>query len=201
MSVSERVCNILLGLNLIALGIIGLVTSNELERLSTVRLCITALTMIVGSLFVCRERLVRSGDIASMLLAVPSIVGGIVVVHFSPPTHLWPTPAVVLFVVGTIVTVMSLISLGKCFAILPAVRSTVERGTYRLVRHPIYLGEFVLVLGCWLAKPTLNLAWIPIVVLLCIVVRILAEERLLTRTEDYRQYKERVVWRLVPGVW
>jgi protein-S-isoprenylcysteine O-methyltransferase Ste14 len=35
----------------------------------------------------------------------------------------------------------SVLALGKCFGILPEARGVVRRGPYRIVRHPVYLGE------------------------------------------------------------
>ena len=102
---------------------------------------------------------------------------------------------------GGLVAVGSFVFLGKSFAILPAIRDVVVRGPYRLVRHPAYLGELLMVLACGLAKPAvLNftpfLLGIPL-----IVVRILAEESLLNSSNDYLTYKRKVRFRLIPLVW
>jgi len=35
----------------------------------------------------------------------------------------------------------------------------------------------------------------------CNIGRALAEERLLARTAAYRAYREKVRWRLIPGLW
>jgi protein-S-isoprenylcysteine O-methyltransferase Ste14 len=49
---------------------------------------------------------------------------------------------------------VSALALGRCFGILPEVRGLVTRGPYRLVRHPIYLGELGACAGLVLASPT-----------------------------------------------
>ena len=54
---------------------------------------------------------------------------------------------------GTVFTIWSLAVLGRCFGLFPEVRGLVLRGPYRLVRHPVYLGEIVAALGLLLAKP------------------------------------------------
>jgi protein-S-isoprenylcysteine O-methyltransferase Ste14 len=49
----------------------------------------------------------------------------------------------------------SVLALGKCFGILPEARGLVRRGPYRLVRHPVYLGELGAVVGFVIGAPSL----------------------------------------------
>ncbi|MBI4470189.1 MAG: isoprenylcysteine carboxylmethyltransferase family protein [Acidobacteria bacterium] len=59
--------------------------------------------------------------------------------------------ASLLLMIGMVITVLALMHLGRCFSIMPEVRGAVMTGPYRLVRHPMYLGEFVSGLGMALA--------------------------------------------------
>jgi len=75
-------------------------------------------------------------------------------------------------------------------------------GVYKFVRHPMYVGSVIMMVGMPLA---LGSYWglvfvIPAVVVL--VLRILDEETLLTRElPGYREYAQEVRYRLVPNVW
>lgn len=75
-------------------------------------------------------------------------------------------------------------------------------GVYRVVRHPMYSGSLVMMLGIPLA---LGSYWGLLIVLAGVVVlvlRIFDEEKLLSsELAGYREYTQRVRYRLVPHVW
>ncbi len=81
-------------------------------------------------------------------------------------------------------------------------QKVVSTGPYALVRHPMYLGAIIMLLGM---SPALGswfglLAVIPITVM--IVLRLLDEERFLAKNlPGYMEYRNRVRYRLVPLVW
>ena len=102
---------------------------------------------------------------------------------------------------GLLFAIASVAFLGRCFGVLPDVRGLVTRGPYRLVRHPLYLGELTAALGIVLGAqrwaPALG-AW-----LVCLglqLVRTTYEERSL-RAEfpEYAPYADRTK-RLIPGL-
>jgi protein-S-isoprenylcysteine O-methyltransferase Ste14 len=102
---------------------------------------------------------------------------------------------------GLIFAIASLAFLGRCFGILPDVRGLVMRGPYRLVRHPLYLGELTALLGIALGADRWALA-VPLW-LVCVglqLVRTGYEERSL-RAEfpEYGPYAARTK-RLIPGL-
>jgi protein-S-isoprenylcysteine O-methyltransferase Ste14 len=78
----------------------------------------------------------------------------------------------------------------------------VSTGLYAFVRHPMYLGNVVLMVGIPLA---LGSYWGLLVVipgLAVLAVRILDEEKVLAEDlAGYRDYSQRVHYRLVPYVW
>ena len=171
------------------------------ERRSVARICVTLLNLLVGFLFLSRAPLRQHGTVLACALALPSFVAGGVAFRLSPRLEDWMLHAELLFIAGTAFTAASLLYLGRSFAILPARREIVSRGTYRLMRHPVYAGELILMIAMFSAGPT----WLTSVPLLAaiplIVVRILAEERLLRNDDAYLHYSSQVGWRLLPGVW
>jgi len=78
----------------------------------------------------------------------------------------------------------------------------VSTGLYGIVRHPMYFGNVILMIGIALG---LGSYWALLLVLfgtLLMVVRILDEEKLLNAELDgYRQYTQKVRYRLVPLLW
>ena len=78
----------------------------------------------------------------------------------------------------------------------------ISTGPYALVRHPMYLGTSIM----WLATPiALGSYWaLPVFLFLPIVLvyRIMNEEEVLLRElPGYREYIQKVKYRLIPGIW
>jgi protein-S-isoprenylcysteine O-methyltransferase Ste14 len=106
----------------------------------------------------------------------------------------------VIQVAGMILVVAGLLSLRRSFGVVPGNRGIRVGGLYRFVRHPIYVSEIVAVLGAVLLNPALAnwLLWACECGLQ--VARALAEENLLLSDPEYRAYRARVRYRLVPGL-
>lgn len=117
-------------------------------------------------------------------------------------TRLIPEIAGVAFqVCGTLWQLTAKVAIGRAFGVLPALRNVVVSGPYRVVRHPIYLGYLVVHFGFLLV----NFSWRNLIVLSLLyvvqVLRIQREEAILsTNSADYRQYLQKVRWRLIPFV-
>ncbi len=122
-------------------------------------------------------------------------------VRLAPGARLVPeTVGAALQVLGIGWQLFAKASLRRSFGILPANRGVVSRGAYRFVRHPMYLGYFITGVGFLLV----NFGWQNLLVYCCQfalqVGRIIGEERLLSTDADYRTYKDRVRYRVIPGV-
>lgn len=81
-------------------------------------------------------------------------------------------------------------------------QGVVDTGVYAIVRHPMYAGITIVMIGfpLWLdSAAAVGMAALPVALL---ALRIHFEERLLRlRLAGYEDYTRRVRWRLIPGVW
>lgn len=81
-------------------------------------------------------------------------------------------------------------------------QKVVSTGLYALVRHPMYVGNVVMMTGTPLALGSYWGLLFVIPGVLVLVVRILDEEKLLAqKLPGYREYTQRVQYRLVPHLW
>lgn len=95
----------------------------------------------------------------------------------------------------------ALVSLGRCFGVLPICRGVQTKGLYRLVRHPVYASYILMDVG-------LVVSWFSLRNLLLFLLgcglflrRIHDEEALLRRFAPYREYAAAVRFRLFPLVY
>jgi protein-S-isoprenylcysteine O-methyltransferase Ste14/Flp pilus assembly pilin Flp len=101
---------------------------------------------------------------------------------------------------GTAWAVWALRSLGASLAILAQARAVVQRGPYRFVRHPLYVGELVSCLGLAIGRGTLAAAALWLALCAMQVFRATQEESVLSRSlPDYAAYRART-GALVPAL-
>ena len=81
-------------------------------------------------------------------------------------------------------------------------QKTVDSGLYGIVRHPMY----AVTIWLFLSIPVILGSWYSLICFavypIAIVIRIIDEEKLLTRElEGYVEYKKKVKYRLIPFIW
>lgn len=153
----------------------------------------------VALAFVLRERERRAAGWRTVLAAVPSLAGA-GAIFAAGREEPWSMPATALVLAGGGLTLGGLVSLGRSFAILPGVRHLRTGGLYRVVRHPVYLGELAMLAGASSRLGPRGAALF-VAVLAAVIVRIRAEEALWAAEAEWSSWAARVRWRLVPGVW
>ena len=83
-----------------------------------------------------------------------------------------------------------------------AKQKVISTGLYGLVRHPMYVGVLIMMVGIPLALDSLWGLIIIIPGVIVLIIRILDEEKMLKQELDgYSEYTQKVHYRLVPYVW
>jgi protein-S-isoprenylcysteine O-methyltransferase Ste14 len=81
-------------------------------------------------------------------------------------------------------------------------QTVVDSGPYRYIRHPMYAGMVLFVIGTPLMLGSLWGLAATLVLFVLLALRTLGEEQVLkTELAGYADYMTRTPWRIVPGVW
>ena len=110
-------------------------------------------------------------------------------------------PLLLVQVTGMVISLTGLFSLNKSFGLVAANRGVKTGGLYGVVRHPIYAGYF-LSFGAFLMQ---NITLVNVVIYLLFValelMRIGAEERVLSQDPAYVGYARTIRWRVLPLIY
>ena len=108
---------------------------------------------------------------------------------------------IMLALAGILLHLGAKLSLRRSFGIVAADRGVKVEGAYRFIRHPMYLGYMMVHLSLVLAGPLLWNVVVFGVTWVLLVLRIAAEERLLSANEDYAAFQRKTRFRLIPGLY
>jgi protein-S-isoprenylcysteine O-methyltransferase Ste14 len=108
---------------------------------------------------------------------------------------------VLLLMAGLLLHLAAKLSLRRSFGIVAADRGIKVEGPYRFVRHPMYLGYILVHLALLLAGPLWWNAAVFAVTWIAFLLRISAEERVLSHNAEYRAFQGKTRFRLIPGVY
>ena len=170
----------------------------------TSNLAIMAFIALLITLLVVRRRpMVRAEGLYGRFVALSGAFLGVGIIQL-PPQELSPTAyltSLILILGGTTFAIYAVLGLGRSISILPEARGLATRGPYGTIRHPLYLGELVALLGVTLQYFS---PWaLLLLILQCVfqLERMRYEERLLSRVfTEYRDYMARTA-RLLPYVY
>ncbi len=101
--------------------------------------------------------------------------------------------------VGMTLVGLSIMSIGRSFAVIAADRGIQYGGLYMLIRHPMYISELIFFFGFIVANPnSRNLA---IFLCECFIqfARANREEQILKSDPEYREYCKKVPFRFIHG--
>ena len=130
--------------------------------------------------------------------AMAWLSAGLPLIFFVPSSGpLWQD---LLPIPGLALNLWALVSLGTAFGISPAQRGLVTDGPYHWLRHPMYAGELLSLIGGLVAAFRLWNLVILLVFTTSLIWRINREEQILG-SSGYPAYARHIRWRLVPGIW
>jgi protein-S-isoprenylcysteine O-methyltransferase Ste14 len=127
--------------------------------------------------------------------------------------HWTPSLPIAVQIAGVLLLALSWLFLFRSFVdntfLSPLVRVQSERqhhvvstGVYGIVRHPMYLGAALMFVGGPLLVGAAAALAVGVLLVLLVAVRAVDEERLLAaELAGYDEYRRRVRYRLLPGVW
>ena len=195
----ERVFDTLLALSVASWAALGLMATTA--PATTTRWAISLLHLTVAYAIFRRAPLERLGSPRALVWSLPALVLAGVALRLAAPLGTWPVFLEVAFLVGAALAIWTFLAMGESFSVLPARRGIVSHGPYRLVRHPAYAGDLVMIFACALSDASVWSALVLVAALPLVALRIHAEERLLSGSETYRRYQVEVRSRLIPCLW
>ena len=110
---------------------------------------------------------------------------------------------VLITLIGAALALIAFASLGSSFSVSPEARTLSTQGIYKFVRHPMYLGELLMIVGALTGQAQLTLGIGTLIVIGLQIQRIRMEESLLRRTfpAKFQEFRELTAYRLIPGIW
>ena len=109
--------------------------------------------------------------------------------------------AVVVMLSGTAIHLAAKLTIRRSFGMVAANRGIKVSGPYRLVRHPMYVGYMLTHVGLLLGGPTLSNFFIVTACWILLLMRIVTEERVLSKDPKYITMMGHTRFRLIPGIY
>ena len=165
-------------------------------------LIMVAETAVVIFVLIRRPTQAISLKLGDWLLAITATYAPLLIQPADAPAALqWLVPlGIGLTIIGNVVQITAKMFLRRSFGIAPANRGIKTDGLYRIVRHPMYAGYLLVHIGVLMLMPTMLNLMIYAIGWCAQILRLLAEERLLSQDPAYRVLMEQTRWRLIPGL-
>lgn len=128
-------------------------------------------------------------------------IGGTFAPLFFRPASWGITPfAKYAIVAGVMIQIAGLASLNRSIAIVAAKRKIKTEGLYRFVRHPLYASYFLTFSGYVLMNTSIENMIIYVITMAFLFIRVFREEEHLALDSLYREYMQKVSYRVIPFV-
>jgi len=138
---------------------------------------------------------------ASVVVAYTYSYAQVIYLSWTPGDPAWPAGGLVMVTLAAVLSLASLLTLGRLFGVRPALRGLATEGPYRLVRYPMYLAYMVGDIGYNLQEWNFGTLLLVTGGWVSLLYRIHAEERILSRDTGWSKYVATVRYRLLPGLW
>jgi len=120
------------------------------------------------------------------------------------PSIIWMAAGGVLIVLAALVRVRAHLDIGASFSMAveqPPAGTLSKQGLYSVIRHPLYLGNALLFLGCPVFMAS-RFSWMAAALGLAgIILRIeLEEEYLMDHVDGYREYRQET-YKIIPSIY
>ncbi|MGB7947059.1 MAG: isoprenylcysteine carboxylmethyltransferase family protein [Candidatus Binatia bacterium] len=128
-----------------------------------------------------------------LFVFLASIAGmGLLQAHAGSPSLYFAAPGLLLASMGLCLSIWSVWHLRSSFSILAEARRTVASGPYRYVRHPLYVGEALTMLGaCMLIGTGIALLFWAVITGLQLIRGRIEEKKLSWALSDYEAYRKK----------
>jgi protein-S-isoprenylcysteine O-methyltransferase Ste14 len=138
---------------------------------------------------------------AAVVVAYVYSYAQVAYLRWVPGESAWPEGGLVIVTLAAVLSLASLLTIGRRFGVRPASRTLATGGPYRIVRHPMYLAYVLADIGYNLQEWNIGTLLLVIAGWVSLFYRIHAEERVLMRDEGWPAYAFSVRHRIIPGVW
>ena len=135
--------------------------------------------------------------LAKIITLTLAFVGGSVVHYYLA------IPGIMVMIYGVRLRQYAIIALGRQYSHrLRIPEGVCEDGPYNFLRHPAYIGTFIIHIGFVMVFFN-EWAVLSVCVLWggAVLLRTLVEERMFKEHPEYQKYAERVKYKLIPGIW
>lgn len=196
------IVNLAFGITFLNLAIVGICNLNLTSSfMAMVQVCAIACNTLMGIMILFNTIASSSSSPLHNPHWLGMIACNIALVKLIDATHPLCGALSLLFLVGFVIVIISVLSIGRSFAVTPMLSQIKTRHIYRMVRHPMYLGEILMITACFLTSITIVSSIVMALFIVFAVLRIREEEKLLLKSDSYKQYCITTPWRIIPHLW